>query len=119
MATSQTAIRNIRSGGGVGEIRSSASISCRGLCLGFPPAQKRSIYLLHSYPLLLLLLLIHSVNAPLNGTRKSKNRKEPYREISVWLSSLKPSPSRTDVAQSVSSTWSAKAANPRGCVRSG
>lgn len=39
---------------------------------------------------------------------------ESYREISVWLRSWKPSPRRTDEAQSVSSTCKARAANPRG-----
>ena len=42
-----------------------------------------------------------------------------YREISLWLRILNPSPIRTDEAHSVSSTCNASAANPRGRVSNG
>ena len=106
-------MRNIRSGGGVaGEIRSSASIWCGELCLGFRPAQKRSIKT--SCPRVVATALCRRINACLRRQSADRYNRDCYREMSVWLSNLNPSPSRTEDAQSVSSTCRARAANPRG-----
>jgi hypothetical protein len=64
--------------------------------------------------LLVLVLEIRGKQTEHEQEHEHDYERKYYREISAWLRSWKPSPRRTDEAQSVSSTWRARAANPRG-----